>query len=328
MLPAPVLRQIVAEIHAIPELRGVTVGLYENGQCKVISPGFSGSPYSSRIVVILEQVEGTDDREVAELRALAQTAGTAAAPVPAIFRNKTLLGAELVGAGVNCLFTAVAALGVVAGVAGEIPTGGASSFLVAAAWIGLGSTSLQCANGVVRVGEILARPEASTVQGWDSNSFYAMASLLVDAAGVGSGVAALPYAVRNLMAVLARQRAFVARGLTADKLRWMNRAERFRVISEVMEDAGKTPEGRQALLQAARDAQISAKTLGRSSGMSVRHAASLATIISKETTKRLVAGLTEILATAGGVAASSTPARMTGSASGSVNWAINLVDSG
>jgi hypothetical protein len=62
--------------------------------------------------------------------------------------------------------------------------------------------------------------------------------------------------------------------------------------------------------------------------MSVRHAESLRKIISEETVKRLAASLRDLVTSSRSVAGSATPASLTGSASGSVNWVVNLLDAG
>ena len=153
----------------------------------------------------------------------------------------------MVGTGISCGLTIVSALGMAAGVAGEVATGGLSSFLVVASWTGLATGGLQCLNGLVRVGAAFAAPDDNSLQRWDSSLTYSSATLLVDAVGVASGVSTLPFAARNLFAALARQRAFIAKGLSLESLRAMNRIERLRAISEVFEDAAKTPEGRKVL---------------------------------------------------------------------------------
>ena len=215
----------------------------------------------------------------------------------------------------------------VAGVAGEVPSGGTSSFLVVAAWVGIGANALQCGNGIVRVTEALQNSTTSSLQSWDDDSFYSNAFLLVDALGVFSGVASLPAAWRNFWAVISRQRAFVARGLSLEKLKGMNRLARFKVIKEVFEEAAKTPEGRTALRRAAAEAKVSAASFARET-MSVRQSMTMVKVISKETQRRLINSLVGVLAPLTGAGASATPARWSGSASGSVNWVINLVDSG
>jgi len=101
-----------------------------------------------------------------------------------------------------------------------------------------------------------------------------------------------------------------------------------KAISEVFEDAARSPEGRVAPVQAAKDAEIGAPSIQRASGISVRHAELMRRIISDETPPRITATLRDVLGGLAGVGASATPASMTGSASGSVNYLINLVDAG
>lgn len=211
------------------------------------------------------------------------------------------------------------------GVAAEVPTGGVSTFLVVASWLSLASAAVQCVNGVIRVGEALRAPDDNSLQRWANEQWYSGTMLFVDAVGVGSGIASLPFAMRNLWAVLARQRRFAAQNLNFEALKAMNRSQRLRAISEVFEDAARTPEGRAALVQAAREAQIGAHTLQQGTALSVRHADRMRSIISEETARRLAATLRDIIGNAVGAAGSAMPDRLIGSASGFVNYVINLV---
>jgi hypothetical protein len=175
---------------------------------------------------------------------------------------------------------------------------------------------------------VLVSPDDNSLERWDKNEWYSGAMLIVDAVGVVSGVAALPSGIRNLWMVLARQKRFLARGLSWESLKAMNRAQRLMVIAEVFEDASRTPDGRAALVQAARKAEVGARTFQHAAGLSVRNADKLRGIISAETTRRLTASLRDAIGNMVGVAASGTPSSLTGSASGSVNYVINLVASG
>ena len=314
-------------MHSVPGLAGVVIGLYDGEQCRLISQGYCGSVYAGRIAVIVELIESDDDSANADLQGRAAAGTGSTGPVPEIVRNDSRMGAELIGAGANCFFTAAAAIGVVGGVAGEIPTGGASSFLVLASWAGMASSALLCANGIARLSQIALHPTSNTLQDWDSNTLYSVGFLFVDAAGVASGIATLPFAMRNFAAVLSRQRSFVARGLSFEKLKLMNRFQRAQVIREVLDEASKVPEGRIALLAAAKGANVAKASLARGT-LSVRHSTAMVNVISKETSRRLLYGLKDMLTSIGGAVASATPARVSGSASGSVNWLINLVDSG
>ncbi|HEY2839891.1 MAG TPA: hypothetical protein VGJ26_12120 [Pirellulales bacterium] len=319
----PDILSIAAALRRFPELDECIIGFEGDGQSRVLDYGKTSKPNSRCVGIIIEEVEADpeSDRELVKMAALKS------AP-PAVLANRSRVVPELVGAGVSCALTTFSAIGVLAGVAGEIPTGGASTFLIVSAWTGLTMGGIQCLNGLVRVGTIFASPDDNTLQRWDSNLSYSMSILLVDALGVASGLASLPFAARNLWAALCRQRVFVAKGLTMDSLRVMNRAERMRAISEVFEDAAKTSEGREALVRAAREAQIGPQTFQRAAGISVRHAQSLRRIISDETVRRITASVRDVLTSVAVTGASATPASMTGSASGSINYLINLIDAG
>jgi hypothetical protein len=328
MISEQLLRAMVARIHSFPELEGCVIGFQGNNQSRVLHPGYSATPNSARVIVVIEEAMFNDVAIIEEMNRWANSpAGSPAdLPSPSVVTNRSRLGPELIGAGLSCGLTVVSAIGVIGGAAAEVPTAGASTFLIVASWVGLTTGGIQCVNGLVRVGAIVANPDGATLTEWDNNKAYTRTIFVVDAIGVASGVASLPFAARNLFAVLSRQRSFVARGLSMEALRGMNRAERLRVIGELMEEAGKTPEGRRALIEAAREADIGVSTIQAASGLSVRHANTMVRIISEETTRRLSSSLRDVIGGMAGIAGSGTPGAYTGSASGSVNWIINLID--
>jgi hypothetical protein len=324
------LKQIVAAIYEEPQLRGCVVAFYGNGQCREIGTPFCYSPNSSNVAVVVEEVIVDDNSITPEMERLARAGHGVprGAPSAPVVTNRSRLGPELIGASVACGLTIVSAFGFAAGAAAEVPTGGASTFLVVASWTGLATGGIQCANGLVRVGAILYDPDDDTLSRWDDNSVYKYGILFVDAVGVIGSIGSLPFALRNLWAVIARQRAFVARNLSLEALKRMNRLQRLRAIAECFEEAARTPEGRAALVAAAREADIGAQTLQRTSGLSVNHASTLRRIIADETVRRLHSSLRDVFTNLGGIASSASPDRYVGSASGSVNYVINLLDAG
>jgi hypothetical protein len=318
-----VLKQIAWRIQIVPELSGCAVGFYGNLTCRTIGFPSCVTPNSENVAVIVEEVVGPE-------RATASTNGVpvARASMHPLVTNRSRLGAELIGAGVSCALTAFSAVSVLGGVAAEVPTGGASSFLVIAGWSGLATGGIQCANGFVRVGAALADIDGNSLEVWDRNQVYSISILLVDALGVASAVGSLPYAVRNLWATMTRLRAFNAAKLSFDVLRRMNRLERLRAISQVFAEASRTNDGTSALVSAAREAQIGARSMQRTAGLSVKHAGTLARIIKAETVTRVHASLRDVFSNMAGLSASASPSSLTGNASGSVNWVINLLDGG
>lgn len=328
MISEQLLREMVRRIHAFPDLNGCRVGLYGNYQCRVLHPGYNVGPNSERIIVIIEEVESDDPTVLRDLRqwAAAHGGSPAGAPNPLVVANRSRLGPELAGAGISCLLTAVAFFGVAGGVAAEVPTGGATTFLVVAAWTGFVTQSIQCANGLARIMEIQFSPESDTLEQWDQHNFYKYFMLILDGAGVTASVASLPFAMRNLWAVLSRQRSFAARGLSLERLKTMNQTQRLHAIQEVVEEASRTPEGRDALIRVARESGVGAKSIQSTVGLSVRNADRMVTVVRDETIRRLKGSLAEIGGSLIGFGASGMPSRLVGSASGSVSWIINVLD--
>lgn len=331
MLSQASLSKFVAAIHSCPGLTNCTIGYVGNGQCRVLfKPNKSISGYEDRVAIVLEEQKISDATLIAELQRMSAGNGEMPprTPNPQVATNRSKIGPELIGAGLACGLTIVSAFGVAAGVAGEIPTGGASTFLVLAGWTGFGTASIQCANGLVRVGSLIATPQGNTLAQWDNTGWYSTSILVVDAIGIAGGITSLPLQVRNLFAVLSRQRSFIARGLSLEALRNMNRAGRINAISEVFADAGRTAEGREALVKAAREMGVGPRTLQSTTGLSVQASAKMVKSISIETSRRLMASVRDILATTAGTTGSAMPSSLVGSASGSVNYTINVIEVG
>lgn len=64
----------------------------------------------------------------------------------------------------------------------------------------------------------------------------------------------------------------------------------------------------------------------RTSGVSVRYANNMRRVISEETMRRLSSSVRDIMGSVAGVGVRATPASLTGSGSGSVNYVINLIE--
>jgi len=274
MVSRQLLNAIVQKIYSFPEFHGCIIGLYGDNGCSVLEAGYTPSVNYGRVAVIIEEVVTDDPSTAANTQMWADTPGSspAGSPNPIVVTNRSVWGREAVGAGLSCGMTIVSAVGVLGGVAAEVPSAGTSTFLVIVAWTGMITSGIQCINGLVRVGAIIANPDDNTLQRWDGNKIYSTTILIVDALGMVAAIAALPTGIENLWAIIVRQRAFALRGLTEATLRNMNAAERAKVIRELIEAASKTPEGRAAIMAAAREADIAASTLARPSSLSVRNA--------------------------------------------------------
>lgn len=245
MLSDDTLKKIVWQIHRLPDLAGCVVGYYDSYSCRTIGYPSCVTLNSENIAVIIEEVQ------LSTPPALTSPQPVSAPPqAKSIATNRSKIGAELFGAGVACGLTLISAAGVAGGAALEVPTGGASTFLLVASWSGLATGGIQCANGLVRVGAALQDLDGDTLERWDRNTGYSTTILIVDAIGVTGTLASLPFAVRNMWAVVTRMRAITGMDLSIEALRRLNRAQRFKVIAKLFEDASKTPDGAQALVGA------------------------------------------------------------------------------
>lgn len=329
MTSDPVLLALVEKLQRFPELAGCPIGYEGRGQSRVLVPRRDVSSDSWCVAVVIEEIDVSETAVLDELAELSgQPSGRQApAVMPSLVTNRSRLGPELVGAGIGCGLTIVSAFGVAGGIAGAVPTAGASTFLVVAAWTGLTMGAVQCLNGLVRVGAILVQPDDNSLHRWDSNLSYSATLLVVDSIGIASGVGSLSFAARSLWAALMRHRGLMSRGLDFASLRAMNRIERLRAISQAFEEAAQTPGGRETLVRAARAAGVGSGSLQRA-GLSVRNSETLVRVISDQTVRQISSSLRDVLTGVASVGASATPARLTGSASGAVNYIINLIDAG
>jgi hypothetical protein len=325
VIPEELLRRMVWKIQTTRGLEGCIVGLYAAQSCRVIGHPSCVTPNSENVAVVIEEI-----LLPASDTTLSPARGASAPNVDAqeFVKNRTKLGPELVGAGLSCSLAFISGLGVLGSLAAEVPTAGTSTFVLVASWTGFVTGAIQCANGAVRVGSALTHLDGNSLDLMDQNKKYQVAMLLVDAIGVASAVTALPYAIGKMWAVFTRLRAFNAARLSFDALRRMNRLQRLQAISSVFEDSTKSGEGVVEIVTAAKEAQLAARTMQRASGISVNHAATLYRIVEQETVRQLQASIKEVVASMSGLAVSATPAALTGSGSGSLNWIINILDAG
>lgn len=328
------LGKAVQAIQSMPEFKGCRIGyqgIYGGGGpvSRSLFPGETPALNYGRVIVVIEELVDFDPLDNANTSQWALT-GTSpsGAPNPVIVENRSKLGPELIGMGFTCGLTVVAAVGVFGGAAAEVPSGGMSTFVVVASWTAMFTQGIECVNSLARLGVIAYDPAGSELEALDNIKWYSVTMLLVDAVNVVSGIATLPAALKNLWAILARQRSFAVKALSEAALRQMNAAQRAKVISELIVEATRTPEGLQAVINASREAELGAASIQRAS-LSVRNATRMTGVIADETVKRLKLTLLSIFSVPVGSAVSSSPARWVGgAASGSLNYIINCIDTG
>jgi hypothetical protein len=148
---------IVSRLSLFREFDGCVIGYEGDGECRVLAKARPISSTYRCVAVVIEKVEDDAPSTIDELEAAAQAPAGATRQTDFV-SNRSRVGSEMVGTGITCGLTIVSALGMAAGVAGEVATGGLSSFLVVASWTGLATGGLQCLNGLVRVGAAFRCP--------------------------------------------------------------------------------------------------------------------------------------------------------------------------
>ncbi|WP_342362175.1 hypothetical protein [Terrarubrum flagellatum] len=328
MIPKTTLDGMVRVVGTFPEFAGCRIVLYGNSKCASLHDGVVASTNYANVMVMIEEINVTDS--VTNLDTL-QWAGTPGgsppnSPSPLVITNKSRLGAEFTGMGISCGLTIVSAGLLLAGGALTVPSGGAGIALFVAGWVGLAANAVQCGNAIARYTEASDHPDDNSLSLLDNDKSYQLVSLIVDGIGVVSAIASLPASVKNFMQLLKTQRSWAARGLTESGLKAMNRAERGQIVRELIEEASKTPDGKRALEEAIKDAKLNPKALAGGSGVSKPAAKALLRSVSADTLKRLHLAMISVGSGVAGPGVSALKSEWVGSASGSVNWVIHVLD--
>jgi hypothetical protein len=320
MIPDDTLRRMVTQINAQDELYGCMVGYEGNNQSKVLQEGFTPSLNYGRVLVIVEEAPpGAPQQVVVSAKSpapptITPAPSTAAAP-PAYVANQSKLWPELVGATLSCTFTVVSGVEVVGGALGEVPSAGTSTVLVVAGWVGLTASAAQCGNGLVRTFQAAVHPSDNSLQRWDDNDYYHWSFLIVDGIGILSSLPSLALSTRNLLKVLQRRGGLVA----AEDLINMDRYQRQARVLDALKRATRTPEDREAVEAALREAGLTDKEIARASkrGLgSIANAMTVNEVISQQTARALSDSIKGVLMGLAPVATSALPPSIAGSASG------------
>jgi hypothetical protein len=310
------LDNLIDAIHEQNELAGVIVGLYSGQMCSVAYPGDKVAlPYWD-VAVIIEEVDAGGRSVIVPINPTDMQA-------PGLVTNRSRMWAEFRGAGLNCTFTVAAGVAVAGAAAAELPSGGTSTFILVASWTGLVTSGLQCVNGIVRSVAAVTNPDSDSLAQWDENSLYSVSFLIVDAIGVVAALITLRPAIKNLIAVLQRSGGLAS----TEALGAMGRAARAKAIRDALAQASRNGDSAKVLQQALKSAGITAGTVARvarSEVIAARNAKVIAEAISRETARRLIRAVIDVLASADSPIVSSMPATWVGSASGSVNKAIEV----
>ncbi len=328
MISKQVLTKMVQAIHNTDGLYGCVIGFHGNGQSTTLHKGIPGSvAMQLGVIAIIDEVKIPRDK----LPVADQPKATYEEKVraPTVVTNNSRVGAELIGAGLSCVFFAVSAVGVFAGAAAAPVTGGASTAVSVLAWTGFLTGGAQCINGLVRAGVAIAKPDENTLQQWDANKFYEVGGLIVDGIGVVSGLAQLAKSFPKFIAALQSRGGLVS----AEAFGKMDSLARKKAIQDAMKKAASTPEGKKALIDGLSEAGLSAKAITAAAAKGTKGVQKGPTILGN--TNRIISAVAakSLTAELKGIALgilqptiNAVPAKYVGSYSGSVNWVlVNLV---
>jgi len=317
------LARLVVAIHDQRELKGCIIGLHAEQQSRLLHTGNARYRNYGRVIVIIEM---TPPRALNWRIPTAVDKPVEISHPPEYVTNRSKLAPELIGAGLSCGLAVFSTAGAVAATGATASTVGATMPIMVASWVGAVTASIQCVNGLTRASEVIWHPEDNSLQRWDDNTLYTRAILLVDGVGVLASVVSLAPAVRGVFDVLAQHSGH----FTVEQIMRMTKAQRLAATKQAVERTLKLPGGREALKRAM---QASGLRPGKAEKLIVHGAVKAdktATLINaarplmrREAFLRLVGSIRNLLSTKwpelAGIAASATPANLTGSASGSVN---------
>jgi hypothetical protein len=306
------LTRIKDAINRFPELRGCRIGFHGNLRSVMIDNGNPNSP-NYRIIIIIEEPE------VDLGLSFVPKTSSVVLPQPARVLNRTVVGAELLGAGISCGLTVASGVMMAGATAAEIPTAGTSTILVVASWTGLVTQGLQCVNGLGRVIEAARNLDDYSLQRWDSVAWYSNTVLAIDGLGVISGVVGLGGTAATVRRMLTLKGALPAE----EAMVKMTNAERIQAYHDSIMKISKSPSAAAELDEILKP--LGKRTIDRmQKGNEViirRSMVTVSKLVSQRTLNELTKSAKEIILTSAGITASAMPAQYVGSASGSVNWA-------
>ncbi len=326
MIPEKDLQNAVKAIHQQEELRGCKIVFHSQGHYRVLDGGVKCTVNYGRVMVVIDEVP------------LAKPTPASHAPSTAMVLNSSHLRSELVGATFSLLFTTLSAVGVAASTAAEIPSGGTSTAFLLVSCTGFASSGIQLGNAVQRLSQIAFDPHGTSLDQLDNNNIhYKRAMFVVDLIGVVTSAAGVFAPAYKLVKLLADKHLLEEEGrglLSLEEFLRLNKEHRAKALQKALERAAKTPEARQEVEQALRQANVTDANIAHFfAGTRTANAGRIRMvhdIISSRTAEQLGKTLQGIgkektgqtVARAGTIASfgvSASPSDWTGSGSGSLN---------
>jgi hypothetical protein len=181
MVPQTLLTQLTRFFRHNPNTAGCLIGFEGNNTSRVLYEGnrLTGNYHSTMIVI-----EAIESRQPPGFNIQLQSD----AEVPAYLRNRSRLLPEVLGAGANCAFTAVAAGAMIA--AAPLLATPLGIIVILALVTNFQVNLLQCGIGAFRLSEIIRAPDENSLQRMDSNPSYQTATTTLSAIDVGTSLGA------------------------------------------------------------------------------------------------------------------------------------------
>ncbi len=299
------LNQIVASIYSFPELWGCTVLYIGNNQSRVLKQAILVTN-NSKIVVLIEELTPDVDK----------------APTTAIKYNQAFQGDELKGGIINCTFAVISAIEVFGGAAAEPVTGGFSTVVVYAGYVGMATSGAQCINSIARTVVAYSSPLGRDLEGLDSNGFYNLFTKAIDIANIASGFGSIAGAGRDINTFLALRGSLASE----EKLAAMTNAQRIKAYDHAVKKVSQNRQVSEEFYKLLNDAGRVGRRMAAGNPVIIRREVQgFSKLVANATLDKLSLSVKSVLVNSASIGMNGLPAQYVGTASGEMNKVGNLV---
>lgn len=311
MVDREYLKKVVLILESHPQIKGARIGFHGDGFSEVLSKGTTGTDNYNNFLILIEDASLYPNEPIVEPREIVQ--------------NKTKLGAELKGLGLNLGFTVLSFFGIIGSAAAEVPSAGTSTFLLIASWTGFVTSGSQTVNSAVRTYQVLFDGDSNSLQIWDDDQIYSTSFLIIDALGVLSAVATIPRSVAKIYTLLQTKGGLIS----ITEFGKLSGAQRYKALAKSIKQAMNAGVTEKQLVDALKSIDPSkahlivkqVKGYGKSK-QGLEAVAKITDTLAKEI-KGILLKPTNLPSSIASPIVSGLSSEYVGTANGSVNWGIN-----
>ena len=207
--------------------RGCFIVFHGNNSSRVLFEGDPTTREFRETVILVEEIEHPQGFQVERRELPPERGGTT--HIPSFVTNSSQVGSELTGAAISCGLLAWGTSQMVGGAVVAAPTGGASTIIIAAGWVGVAASGFDCGLSLYRLILIASNPDGNTLDRIDHQEWYNQLNFWVDSIGLAANIVGIPAMYRLLRSARS--------GLTMsfEELRALNQYQRRQVVREAIE---------------------------------------------------------------------------------------------